>query len=183
MTGSLDPLRDVGINGEVTPDKEHGAALAGEAPKGPDRDVLRERLEAYMSEQGLRSTDQRRLIIDILFQAPSHLTVEQLLEQVRKVDPKVGYATVYRTMKMLSGSGIVEESKFGGGFTRYELHDEGSHHDHIICLDCGAIQEFEEPLIEELQDRVAKRFGFEIKTHKHELYGHCLDTQCSRRRD
>jgi Fur family transcriptional regulator, ferric uptake regulator len=78
--------------------------------------------------------------------------------------------------------GLVEESKFGGGFTRYELAGTDSHHDHIICLDCGAIQEFEEPLIEELQDRVAKRFGFELKSHKYELYGHCVKVDCANRR-
>lgn len=163
-------------------EKGQGSASAGETAKQPDREALRERVEAYMVQQGLRSTDQRRLIIDTLFNAPSHLTVEELLEQVRRVDPKVGYATVYRTMKMLSTGGLVEESKFGGGFTRYELHDDGSHHDHIICLDCGAIQEFEEPLIEELQDRVAKRFGFDVKSHKHELYGHCVKADCANRR-
>jgi Fur family ferric uptake transcriptional regulator len=163
-------------------EKGQGSASAGETPKGPDREALRERVEAYMVEQGLRSTDQRKLIIDTLFNAPSHLTVEELLEQVRRVDPKVGYATVYRTMKMLATGGLVEESKFGGGFTRYELHDDGSHHDHIICLDCGAIQEFEEPLIEELQGRVAKRFGFVLKSHKYELYGHCVKADCANRR-
>lgn len=161
--------------------KEQGSALAGAEHKGPDREALRERLEAYMTEQGLRSTDQRRLIIDTLFDAPAHLSVEELLEQVRRVDPKVGYATVYRTMKMLASGGIVEESKFGGGFTRYELSDQGSHHDHIICLDCGIIQEFEEPLIEDLQERVAQRFGFEIASHKYELYCHCQKLDCPNR--
>lgn len=178
---SLDPASDVGIKNTMAQGKDHGSAAAGAAPKGPDRDALRERLETYMNEQGLRSTDQRRLIIDIVFDAPSHLSVEELLEQVRRVDPKVGYATVYRTMKMLASGGIVEESKFGGGFTRYELADQSSHHDHIICLDCGAIQEFEEPLIEDLQDRVASRFGFAIESHKYELYCHCLNAQCPNR--
>ncbi|HTM43985.1 MAG TPA: Fur family transcriptional regulator [Polyangiaceae bacterium] len=177
----LDPPADVGITVSMGKGKEDGMAPIG-AHKGPNRQVLRKRLDAYMAEQGLRSTDQRRLIIDTLFHAPSHLTVEELLEQVRRADPKVGYATVYRTMKMLASGGIVEESKFGGGFTRYELADQTSHHDHIICVDCGVIQEFEEPMIEELQARVAKRFGFELKMHKYELYGHCLNTQCPHRR-
>jgi Fur family ferric uptake transcriptional regulator len=161
--------------------KEGGPAGAGEPPRELDRETLRARLEAYMAEKGLRSTDQRRLIIDTVFDSPSHLTVDELLETVRRVDSRVGYATVYRTMKMLAESGVVEESLFGDGFTRYELSDDESHHDHIICLDCGTIQEFEEPLIEELQDRVAQRFGFVVETHKHELYGRCRQEDCPRR--
>lgn len=176
----LDPQAGAGITRRVVEAKS-GDASAGEPAREIDRDELRSRLEAYMSENGLRSTDQRRLIIDTVFESPSHLTVDQLLEVVRRVDPKVGYATVYRTMKMLADSGVVEESRFGDGFTRYELSDDNSHHDHIICLDCGAIQEFEEPLIEELQIRVAKRFNFQIESHKHELYARCQDPQCPKR--
>jgi Fur family ferric uptake transcriptional regulator len=166
----------------VTEVKSRPLAAVGETPKEVDREALRHRLETYMAEHGLRSTDQRRLIIDIVFSAAAHLTVEELLDQVRRVDPRVGYATVYRTMKMLAEGGIDDESKFSDGFTRYELNDQTSHHDHIICLDCGLIQEFEEPLIEELQERVAKTFQFAIQSHKHELYGHCLKQDCPRRR-
>jgi Fur family transcriptional regulator, ferric uptake regulator len=130
-----------------------------------------------MVKRGLRSTEQRRLIIDTLFDAGDHVTIDGLLRQVRAIDGRVGYATVYRTMKLLSESGIVQEHKFGDGFTRYELSDEEAHHDHLICLECGKITEFEEPSIEDLQDRVANRYGFLVKTHKHELYGVCSECQ------
>jgi Fur family ferric uptake transcriptional regulator len=130
-----------------------------------------------MLKRRLRSTEQRRLIIDTLFDAGEHVTIDGLLRQVRSVDSRVGYATVYRTMKLLADSGIVQEHKFGDGFTRYELVDEEHHHDHLICLECGKITEFEEPLIEELQDRVAARYGFLVKQHKHELYGVCVECQ------
>jgi Fur family transcriptional regulator, ferric uptake regulator len=147
------------------------------APKHrpPDQDRLRTDLEAFMNKRGLRSTEQRRLIIDTFFGAHEHITIDGLLNEVRAVDPKVGYATVYRTLKMLTESGVVQEHKFGDGHTRYELTDSESHHDHLICLECGKITEFEEPLIEELQDRVAARYGFEVQAHKHELYGRCVD--------
>jgi Fur family ferric uptake transcriptional regulator len=161
--------------------ENRGRATAGREPRRPDEERLRRELTRYMDEQGLRTTEQRKLIIDEFFEAHDHLTIEALLERVRQSDPKVGYATVYRTMKMLAEGGIAHERKFGDGFTRYELADEDAHHDHLICKECGAIQEFEEPLIEELQDRVATRYGFEVTHHKHELYGICSDCQKKRK--
>jgi Fur family ferric uptake transcriptional regulator len=134
-----------------------------------------------MTRQGLRSTEQRRLIVEAFFESHEHVTLDQLLERVRAADSRVGYATVYRTMKMLADGGIAHERKFGDGFTRYELADEGAHHDHLICIHCGTIQEFEEPLIEDLQERVATRYGFEVHHHKHELYGRCRSCAEKRR--
>lgn len=136
-----------------------------------------------MEREGLRSTEQRRLIVDAFFESHEHVTLDQLLERVRGVDSRVGYATVYRTMKMLTDGGIANERKFGDGFTRYELADQGKHHDHLICLQCGTIQEFEEPAIEELQDRVASRYAFEVHHHKHELYGRCRSCAEKQRRE
>jgi Fur family ferric uptake transcriptional regulator len=146
-------------------------------PRLPDQERLRHDLNEYMLKRGLRSTEQRRLIIDIFFDAREHITIDSLLKQVRAVDARVGYATVYRTMKLLSESGVVQEHKFGDGFTRYELADEDAHHDHLVCLECNKIIEFEEPQIEVLQDRVAKRYGFLVRAHKHEMYGVCAECQ------
>jgi len=137
--------------------------------KAPDADRLRADLEAYMTRRGLRSTEQRRVIIDTL------------LREVRAVDARVGYATVYRTMKLLTESGVVQEHKFGDGFTRYELSDDDAHHDHLICMECGKITEFEEDAIEELQAKIAKRHGFLVRAHKHEMYGVCADCQTKAR--
>jgi Fur family ferric uptake transcriptional regulator len=134
---------------------------------------LRGLLAAYMAKKGLRSTEQRRLIIETFFHAPAHITIEELLGQVRSADPRVGYATVYRTLKLLAESGVANERHFGDGVTRYELADGDSHHDHLICIECHGITEFEEPRIEALQDEVAERYGFDLRTHKHELYGIC----------
>jgi Fur family transcriptional regulator, ferric uptake regulator len=139
-------------------------------------------LQEHMVKRGLRSTDQRRLIVETFFQAPNHISIEELLSQVRAQDPKVGYATVYRTLKLLTECGVAFERKFGDGLTRYELADDSSHHDHLICIDCGKIIEFEEPQIEELQDRIAARHGFVVKSHKHEMYGSCSDCQAKANR-
>jgi Fur family transcriptional regulator, ferric uptake regulator len=138
---------------------------------------LRDLLNTYMERKGLRSTEQRRLIIDTFFHAPAHITIEDLLGQVRSADPRVGYATVYRTLKLLAESGVASERHFGDGVTRYELADGDTHHDHLICIECHGITEFEEPRIESLQDEVAKNNGFELRTHKHELYGVCARCQ------
>ncbi|HET9930591.1 MAG TPA: Fur family transcriptional regulator [Polyangiaceae bacterium] len=159
-----------------------GTSPVGRSSHNPDLPRLRRDLDAYMAKRRLRSTEQRRLIIDTLFDSGEHVTLDGLLRQVRAVDSRVGYATVYRTMKLLADSGIVQEHKFGDGFTRYELNDEEHHHDHLICLDCGKITEFEEPLIEELQARVAQRYDFQVRQHKHELYGICSECQKPKKR-
>ncbi len=144
-------------------------------------DHFRAMLQTYMDRKGLRSTDQRKLIVETFFRAENHVSIEELLAQVRAKDPRVGYATVYRTLKLLTECGVANERRFGDGLTRYELADEASHHDHLICVECGDITEFEEPRVEELQERVAHKHGFELRWHKHELYGVCPKCQVRRR--
>ena len=144
-----------------------------------DRDTLdrlRARLQTYMNKKGLRSTAQRRLIVDTFFEGSPHITIEDLLADVRARDRGIGYATVYRTLKLLAECGVASERRFGDGLSRYELSDEANtHHDHLICSSCGKITEFEEPQIEELQEAVATRYGFQINSHKHEMYGICAE--------
>ena len=103
------------------------------------------------------------------------MSIDDLLAKVRKRSPKVGYATVYRTMKLLTDSGIAAARQFGDGQTRYEVMSEGhGHHDHLICVHCGLILEFENDTIEQLQDEMADRLGgFKLVKHKLELYGLC----------
>ena len=103
------------------------------------------------------------------------MSIDDLLAKVRKRSPKVGYATVYRTMKLLTDSGIAAARQFGDGQTRYEVMGDGhGHHDHLICTNCGLILEFENDTIEQLQDEMADRLGgFKLVRHKLELYGLC----------
>ncbi|MGD0677095.1 MAG: transcriptional repressor [Polyangiaceae bacterium] len=136
-----------------------------------------------MVKKGLRSTDQRRLIVETFFRAENHVSIEELLAQVREQDPRVGYATVYRTLKLLAECGVANERRFGDGLTRYELADDAAHHDHLICIECGDIVEFEESRIEELQENVAHKHGFELRSHKHELYGICPRCQSRHHRE
>lgn len=146
-----------------------------------DLEHFRAILQAYMVKKGLRSTDQRRLIVETFFGSDNHVSIEELLARVRARDPRVGYATVYRTLKLLSDCGVANERRFGDGLTRYELADDATHHDHLICEECGDIVEFEEPRIEDLQEAVAAQYGFALRTHKHELYGTCSRCQAKRR--
>ena len=91
-------------------------------PSSPEHQThLRGLLETYMAKKGLRSTEQRRLIVDQFFLAPAHITIEDLLTQVRAIDARIGYATVYRTLKLLAECGVAHERRFHDGVTRYEV--------------------------------------------------------------
>ena len=141
-----------------------------------ERKKLRAELESVMGRRGLRSTTQRRLILDRLFEIGEHFTADDLIADVRQADSTVGSATVYRTLRMLVESGLLQEHHFADHEgTRFELHVGDKHHDHIICMNCGKIREFEEPLIEQLQERVAEQLGFTLESHTHQLYGYCSD--------
>lgn len=148
----------------------------------PDREeqieALRERLEKYMLEQGLRSTSQRRIVTDTFFESEEHLSIEDLLGLVRATDPKIGYATVYRTLKMLKEGGLAYERHFGDGVARYEAAIEDDHHDHLICLDCDEVFEFENEEIERLQEAQAKSLGFKLKNHRLDLFARCERENC-----
>ncbi len=144
-------------------------------------DSLYARLDSYMGKKGLRSTGQRRTIAEAFFSGPRHITIEELLARVRERDPRIGYATVYRTLKLFTECGIAAERNFGDGPSRYELSDESNdhHHDHLICLECRRIIEFHDEKIEAIQEKIAGRLGFRIESHKHEIYGTCESCQAA----
>jgi len=96
---------------------------------------------------------------------------------VKKAYPGIGFATVYRTLKLLAGAGMAEERRFEDGFTRYEYKASDGHHDHLICTRCGEILEFENVRIEELQADVARKKRFQVQSHKLEIYGLCSACQ------
>ena len=136
-----------------------------------------EQLSQYLSGQGLRATNQRDAILKIFIEKGQHLSAEELSALVRKSHPGVGYATVYRTLKLLSEAGLAQERRFEDGFTRYEPATSDTHHDHLICTKCGTILEFENERIEALQQDVARKNRFKVQSHKLELYGLCADCQ------
>ena len=127
----------------------------------------------FISHKGLKSTRQRDIILDAFLSSDRHMSIEELYLKLRSKHPNIGYATVYRTLKLFAESGIARETQFGDGQTRYEHVAEGEHHDHLVCTRCGTIVEFENETIEKLQEEVASTHGFLIERHKLELYGRC----------
>ena len=137
---------------------------------------------AKLSAVSQRLTPQRRTIAQVLFAQEGHLNVDELHRQVREVDASVGYATVYRTLKLLELHDMVHCDTFVDGTARYEISvGEEEHHDHLVCRDCGHIIEFGNEEIERLQELVAKQQGFTLEDHTMVLYGRCLQTNCENR--
>jgi Fur family ferric uptake transcriptional regulator len=138
------------------------------------------RFKDHLRRQRLKSTAQRDTIAKVFLDIQRHISVEELYLEVKRRNPRIGYATVYRTIKLLTECGLADERHFRDGEARYESAQK-SHHDHLICESCGRIVEFEEARIEALQQEIAKRLGFRFTGHKMELYGFCRDCQKSRR--
>jgi Fur family ferric uptake transcriptional regulator len=127
---------------------------------------------AYLRRKRLKTTQQREAIVDAFLQSSGHIALEELLTSARRKNPGVGLATVYRTVKLLEEAGLAESRQFGSG-TLYEVAGERAHHDHIICRECNFIVEFESDEIEEIQSTIARRHGFSIVQHRHEIFGLC----------
>ena len=134
-------------------------------------ELERKALARYLDDHNLKHTKQREAILDVFLEVEGHITGEELHGRVRARHPGIGYTTVYRTMKLLCDAGLASERNFDDGVTRYEVEHE--HHDHLVCVRCGKIVEFECSMIESAQDEIVERYGFRLLRHRHELYGHC----------
>jgi Fur family ferric uptake transcriptional regulator len=133
----------------------------------------KERLKAFLKEKGFKSTRQRDIIASEFLKSGEHVTAEELYRKISKSRKDIGLTTVYRTLKLLKKSGLAAERVFADNLTRYEPLSAEDHHDHLICLRCNAITEFENPKIERLQEKIAGEFGFYTVSHKMEIYGYC----------
>ena len=127
-----------------------------------------------LREHGLKSTGQRDDIARVFFELRRHISAEELYAEVKKVNPHVGYATIYRTLKLLKECDLLVERHFEEGQARYEVAGE-HHHDHFICERCGKIIEFENDDLERMQQAIAQKMGVVLTHHKLELYGICAD--------
>jgi Fur family ferric uptake transcriptional regulator len=127
---------------------------------------------AYLRKEGLKCTRQRDIIATEFSRVRGHVSVEELLGKVRDRSHALGYATVYRTLKLLVDAGLAEVRNFGEGFARYEPLDR-HHHEHLICESCGRIVEFHDELLETYQDEVAAGLGYRVTHHRHDLFGVC----------
>jgi Fur family ferric uptake transcriptional regulator len=120
--------------------------------------------------KGLRMTGQRRVIAQVLEDSDDHPDVEELYARASAIDSGISIATVYRTVKLFEEAGILDKLEFGDGRARYE-DAERDHHDHLIDIHSGEVIEFVDDEIEELQDRIARKLGYELRGHRLELYG------------
>ena len=131
---------------------------------------MKDSIEQKCIKKGVKLTDQRKIIARIMSEANDHPDVDELYKRVSKIDSKISIATVYRTVKLFEESGILTKHEFKGGKARYEELNEG-HHDHLIDVKSGEIIEFVDEEIENLQKKVADKYGYTLVDHKLELYG------------
>jgi len=131
-------------------------------------------IEALCAEKGLRITEQRRVIAQVLSDAEDHPDVEALHARSSAIDPGISIATVYRTVRLFEEAGILERHDFGDGRSRYEAAPE-AHHDHLVDVETGNVIEFVDPELEQLQKQIAEKLGFRLVDHRMELYGVALD--------
>ena len=127
-------------------------------------------LEKKCIDRGLRMTDQRRIIAQVLSEATDHPDAEEVYTRASSKDPKISLATVYRTVRLFDEAGIIETHDFRDGRARYELA-EGEHHDHLIDVQTGDVIEFVDAEIEALQEKIAEKLGYDLVDHRMELYG------------
>jgi len=134
-------------------------------------------LKQIVRDMGLKVTQQRLVILECILKGRDHITAQELFESVSKKDVNLGFATVYRFLKQLTDQNFVTEVRMGGLPARYEWTKKKEHHDHLTCTSCGAICEFENQKIEELQQVIASSFGYILTNHVLELYGICPNCQ------
>lgn len=140
-----------------------------------EREKLNEaELKKIIREMGLKVTGQRLAILKSLSKGRAHRSAQEVFESVTETHKEIGFATVYRFLRDLSNNGYVTEVRMGGLPARYELTPK-SHHDHLTCVQCTKIVEFENQTIERLQQKIAEENGFKLTGHVLELYGLCPD--------
>ena len=129
-------------------------------------------IEQICLQFGLKLTDQRKVIANVILAASDHPHVEEIWRRAHLIDNRISLATVYRTINLLSELGAIEKLQFGEGKARYEgVQDNSSHHHHLIDITTGDIIEFMDEELEELKHKIANRLGYKLVDHKLELYG------------
>jgi len=127
----------------------------------------------YLQSNHLKLTPHRELILETFLENEGHRSVEDIYHTVKAIDPRIGYTTVYRMMKLMISCGLAREIELADGITRYEHLFNHEHHDHLICMECGNSIEFYNPQIEALQDAASAQLGFKVMDHKLQIYGVC----------
>jgi Fur family ferric uptake transcriptional regulator len=132
----------------------------------------------YLKDHGLPVTKQREAIAHVVFSSPDHLSVDEVEDQLRAEGTRIGKATIYRTLDLLVRARLVVEHDFGEGFKRYEHRfAQETVHEHLICLECGRVTEFESWEVQEVKAEITQKHGFQPIRHKLEIYGLCRQCQ------
>ncbi len=138
------------------------------------------RFEEFVRQQKGRLTPQRQFIVKEFLALHGHYGIDELHERLRKKGRRINPSTIYRTLKLLVQAGIAVERQFANGNTKYDVNV--AHHDHLICLKCSKIVEFDSPKLEGVQAKIVRSLGFEMSFHKHEIYGYCASCRRQKRK-
>ena len=138
---------------------------------------LLNRFKEALKKEGLKYTPQRTAVLEEIIKDKGHRESEEIYLALKKRGQHVSRATVYRTMDILVNNGFARKMNLGDGRARYESKVNSPHHDHLVCMDCGLIVEFMDQQIEDLQDKIAIQYNFQLKRHIHQLFGLCKKCQ------
>lgn len=139
-----------------------------------------DRIKKQLSGAGYKLTPQREATVRVLLEnEEDHLSAEDVFLLVREISPDIGLATVYRTLELLNELNVVDKIQFGDGVSRYDLRQEGAahFHHHLVCIECGAVDEIQEDLLEDVEAIVEKKWNFRIKDHRLTFHGICYRCQ------
>lgn len=139
-------------------------------------DVI-EAFRAFLRDHNLPITAQRLAIAEVVLRSDRHLSAEEVAREVGARGDTVGTATVYRTLELLTRSGLVVERDFGEGFRRFEPARDAPHHEHLLCSNCGRVREFRDERLERMTTLIAESHGYARQRHRLVIYGVCEDCQ------
>lgn len=139
--------------------------------------TIQERFTQFLLAKGHKLTNQRKCILEEFLCQDDHVSAEELYLRLKTHHAGIGQATVFRTLHLLNEAGIAQEVKIDTRITRYEPQISDKHHDHLQCLRCGQVFEFEDERIEALQNEIAARYGVKLVSHRLDLYGVCSSCQ------
>ena len=138
---------------------------------------LLNRFKEALKKEGLKYTPQRTAVLEEIIKDKGQRESEEIYLALKKSGQHVSRATIYRTMDILVNNGFARKMNLGDGRARYESKVNSPHHDHLVCMDCGLIVEFMDQQIEDLQDKIAIQYNFQLKRHIHQLFGLCKKCQ------
>jgi Fur family ferric uptake transcriptional regulator len=129
-----------------------------------------------LQNRGMRVTPQRAIIFEAIEKLDGHITAEEIFKEVQHINPYISLATVYRTLELLQDLELVTPTNLGGSQTFFAMKDHGAHH-HLVCQNCGAIEEFADGLLENLRDRLAQEYDFSAQISHMSIFGLCHGCQ------